>query len=83
MKVPLAIEEADPHHGQREVARGFQDVARQDAQATRVDREVLGEPELRRKIGDALVALPERQRGAVRGLRPVLEPELGGLTADT
>ena len=52
----LPVQETDGHEGQAEVAGGLQVVPGQDAEAARVDRQALREPELEREVRD-------RQRG--------------------
>src|SRR5205814_9317385 len=49
----LLVKEADRHERQAEVARRLQVVARQHAEAARVDGQALREAELEREVGDA------------------------------
>src|SRR5262249_53984174 len=67
-EVARSIEEADADEGDAEIAGRLQVVAGEHAEATRVLRKGLGDPELGREVGD------EAQRA--RGLRLVagLEP---------
>ena len=51
-EVALLIEQADADHGHVQVAGAFQVIARQNAQAARVDRQRLGKPEFHAEIGD-------------------------------
>src|SRR3954452_17471838 len=64
VEVPLHIEKPHGHHGDAEVARPLALVARQHAQAARVDRHRAVEPELATEVGDRTavelgVRLPE------------------------
>ena len=53
-EVAGAVVQAHRDQRQSEIRRGLQMVAGQDSQATRVVRQHLGDPELHRKIGDAV-----------------------------
>ena len=71
----LLVKEADRHERQAEVARRLQVVARQHAEAARVDGQALREAELEREVGDAERRLRIHEPRvalvviAVRGLR--------------
>ncbi len=76
---PLAVEDPDADEGHAEVARGLEVVAREDAEAARVDRQHLGQPELRAEVRDAVASRRERRDPGVRGRRRVLGREgVGG-----
>src|SRR5690242_21005008 len=51
-EVALWVEEADAHEGQAQIAGLLAVVAGEDAQAARVDRQRLVQPELRGEVGD-------------------------------
>ena len=55
LEIALAVKQADAHKAEIEVARGFGVVARQDAEATRRDRQGLVEAELGGEIGDRIL----------------------------
>jgi hypothetical protein len=55
VEVALPVEQADADHRQREVARLLQDVARERAETTRVDRQRRMDPELRADEDDGPV----------------------------
>ncbi len=70
-EIPTAIEQSDPDQGQPELGRRLQVVSREDAEATRVDRQAHVDAELHAEVGDehvvVLVGLrPPRLRGARR-----------------
>ncbi len=67
LEVTLAIEQAHRDEGQRHIARGLAVVAREDAQATGVDRQALVESELRAEVRDELAFLQHRQPLGARG----------------
>ncbi len=71
----LAVEDPDPDERHAEVARGLEVVAREDAEAARVDREHLGQPELGAEVRDAVASRRERRDLRVRGGRRVLGGE--------
>ncbi len=75
-EVPLPVEEADARQRHAQVARGLQVVAGEDAEAAGVDRQDLGQPELRREIGDLLPARDELPGRRVPGLGQVLLGQL-------
>src|SRR5207249_543703 len=77
-EISFAIEEADAHERQLQVARGLQDVARENPEAARVDRKRFGQSELRRKISDSISAGGQAADSRVERLRGVLERELRG-----
>ena len=56
-EVPTAVEQSDPDQGQPELGRGFQVVAREDAEATRVDRQAHVDAELHAEVGDEHVVV--------------------------
>ena len=58
MEVPLAVQQPDRHQGNPEIAGRLQMVAGEDAESSRVLGQGLGQPELRREVGD------EVQRGS-------------------
>ena len=70
LEIALAIEQAHRDERQRHVARGLAVVAREDAEAARVDRQALVEAELRAEIRDELALL--QQRRAVGARRAVV-----------
>jgi hypothetical protein len=77
-EITLPVEEADADEGQLQVARGLEDVAGENAETSGVYRKDFGQPELRRKVGDAVVPHRQLPHARVKRLRRVLERELGG-----
>jgi hypothetical protein len=80
-EVPALVQEPDPDQGQAEVRRRLEVVAGEHAQAARVDRQALSQPELGGKVGDPEVGVAAAEFGAVR-LRPPaaavhVAPEVG------
>jgi hypothetical protein len=68
-EVAFVVEEADAHERHPHVARGLEEVPRQDAEASRVDRQALGQAELGREVATC----PRQQlRAADGGLGEVL-----------
>ena len=61
----LPVEEADPHERHAEIARGLEQVAREDAEPARIDRQDLREAELRAEIRDAIAGSREGGGGRV------------------
>ena len=57
LEVAAPVEEPDADEGDTELGRSLQVVARQDAEAARVDRQPLVDAELHREVGDEEVSI--------------------------
>ena len=65
LHVAEAIEQPDADQRHVQVARGLEVVAREDAEAARVDRQRVVHAELRREVGDRVLAVERRRRRVV------------------
>ena len=77
LEVALPVEEADPDERDAQVGGRLEVVPGEDAEPARVDRERLGQPELRREVGD------EEAGVAVRPLPPGHRAPFGTVNGTT
>ena len=52
VEIAFAVEQADPDQGYAEIAGGFEMVAGEDAQASRVDAQIVGKAKFGREVSD-------------------------------
>ena len=76
-EITVLVEEADSDERQPEVARRLQMVARQDAEAARVNRQELRQAELGGEIRDEVAPLLHGARGGMGRLCVVFDADLG------